>query len=66
MRNEFRIFYGRAREPLTVVYNLEEDGIDEAYFETTETALSADEIELLEEQYLEEFKAIAEMESTHE
>jgi regulator of RNase E activity RraB len=66
MRNEFRIFYGRAREPLTVVYNLEEDGIDEAYFESTETALSADEIELLEEQYLEEFKAIAEMESTHE
>lgn len=65
MKN-FRIFYGRAREPLTVVYNPEEDGIDEAYFETTETALSADEIELLEEQYLAEFKAIAEMENAHE
>jgi len=65
MKN-FRIFYGRAREPLTVVYNPDLDGIDEAYFETTETSLSADEIELLEEQYLAEFKAIAEMENAHE
>jgi len=65
MKN-FRIFYGRAREPLTVVYNLEEDSIDEAYFETTETPLNVEEIERLEKVYLKEFKAIAEMESNHE
>ena len=66
MKNTFRIFYGRAREPLTVVYNPEEDNIDEAYFETTETPLNVEEIERLEKVYLKEFKAIAEMENANE
>lgn len=66
MKTQFRIFYGKTREPLTLVYNAEFDIIEDAFFEETDTQLSSAEIEVLEELHLAELKSLAESEANYE
>ena len=66
MKTQFRIFYGKTREPLSLTYNAEFDIIEDAYFEETDTALSAAEIEALEETHLEELKQLANNEGAYD